>query len=95
MNAYQLILSGGKPRRPPLMTTNNEEDGSPMPPGTTVRKTNVVSTGGRDLLEVRRGILYGLPIHLYGEQEWVNDITYNLVAYLPINDQSSLFTYHK
>ena len=43
-----------------------------MPPGTTVRKTNVVSTGG-GRLEVKRGILYGLPIHLYGEQKWVND----------------------
>ena len=69
IEAYQFILSGGKPRRPPLITTKNEEDGSPMPPGTTVRKTNVVSTGGGNLFEVKRGILYGLPIHLYGEQE--------------------------
>ena len=38
-----------------------------MAPGTTVRKTNVGQPRG-DLFQVKRGILYGLPIHLYGKQ---------------------------
>ena len=62
-----LSTSGGNARRPPLITTKNEEDGSPMAPGTTVRKTNTAGTGRGDLFQVKRGILYGLPIHLYGK----------------------------
>ena len=56
------FFSGGGAGRPPMITTKNEEDGTPMAPGTNGRKNS-----GAGHFEVKRGILYGLPVHLYGE----------------------------
>ena len=50
-----------------MITTKNEEDGTPMAPGANGRKNGVGSAGGAGHFEVKRGILYGLPVHLYGE----------------------------